>query len=62
MLIKEKLPQGHPYPQITHAPIDYTEFLNFFRGGHTKDGKILATGHRGESGDRRFNPYFDWLW
>jgi hypothetical protein len=33
MLIKEKLPQGHIYPQITQAPINYFDFLNFFRGG-----------------------------
>jgi len=30
MLIKEKLPDI--YPQITHAPTDYVDFLNFFRG------------------------------
>jgi pyrimidine deaminase RibD-like protein len=41
MLIKEKLPGI--YPQITDAPIDYTEFLNFFRGGHTIDDNLTAT-------------------
>src|SRR4051812_29618163 len=44
MLIKEKLPQGHLYPQITHAPIaTYADFLNFFRGGHTIDDNLGAT-------------------
>jgi serine/threonine protein kinase len=43
MLIKEKLPQGHIYPQITHAPINYFDFLNFFRGGQTIDDNLSAT-------------------
>jgi hypothetical protein len=43
MLIKEKLPQGHIYPQITQAPINYFDFLNFFRGGHTIDDNLGAT-------------------
>lgn len=44
MLIKEKLPQGHIYPQITDAPIStYADFLNFFRGGHTIDNNLDAT-------------------
>ncbi len=43
MLIHEKLPQGHIYPQITQAPIStYTDFLNFFRGGHTIDDNVDA--------------------
>jgi hypothetical protein len=44
MLILQKLPQGHPYPQITQAPIsNYADFLNFFRGGHTVDDNLGAT-------------------
>ena len=44
MLIREKLPQGHIYPQITHAPINnYADFSNFFRGGHTIDDNLGAT-------------------
>ncbi len=43
MLIKEKLPQGHIYPQITQAPINYFDFLNLFRGGHTIDDNLGAT-------------------
>ena len=44
MLILKKLPQGHPYPQITQAPINnYADFLNFFRGGHTIDDNLGAT-------------------
>jgi serine/threonine protein kinase len=43
MLITEKLPQGHIYPQITQAPINYFDFLNFFRGGHTIDDNLGAT-------------------
>jgi pyrimidine deaminase RibD-like protein len=44
MLIKEKLQQGHVYPQITQAPIDtYADFLNFFRGGHTIDDNVEAS-------------------
>jgi pyrimidine deaminase RibD-like protein len=43
MLIHEKLPQGHIYPQITQAPINnYADFLNFFRGGHTIDDNLGA--------------------
>jgi len=42
MLIKEKLPQGHIYPQITQAPINYFDFLNFFRGGQTIDDNLAA--------------------
>lgn len=43
MLIREKLPQGHIYPQITHAPNTYADFLNYFRGGHTIDDNLGAT-------------------
>ena len=43
MLIKDKLPSGHIYPQITQVPISYAEFLNFFRGGHTIDDNLTAT-------------------
>src|ERR1700691_5829533 len=43
MIIKEKLPPGHIYPQITHVPISYAEFLNHFRGGHTIDDNLGAT-------------------
>lgn len=43
MLIREKLPQGHIYPQITQVPISYAEFLNHFRGGHTIDDNLGAT-------------------
>ena len=43
MLIHEKLPQGSLYPQLTQAPTNYTEFLNFFRGGQTLDDNTLLT-------------------
>jgi pyrimidine deaminase RibD-like protein len=43
MLIHEKLPQGSLYPQLTQAPANYTEFLNFFRGGQTLDDNTLLT-------------------
>jgi pyrimidine deaminase RibD-like protein len=43
MLIREKLPPGHIYPQITDVPVSYAEFLNFFRGGHTVDDNFGAT-------------------
>lgn len=42
MLIREKRPQGSLYPQITQAPINYFDFLNFFRGGHTIDNNLTA--------------------
>lgn len=43
MLILKKLPQGSIYPQITQAPItNYSNFLNFFRGGHTIDDNLGA--------------------
>jgi pyrimidine deaminase RibD-like protein len=38
LLIREKLPPGHIYPQLSQAPITtYADFLNFFRGGQTLD-------------------------
>ncbi|MGH9498833.1 MAG: deaminase [Terriglobales bacterium] len=44
MILKEKLPQGSIYPQITQVPIStYTDFLNFFRAGHTIDDNLEAT-------------------
>jgi pyrimidine deaminase RibD-like protein len=42
MLIHEKLPQGHIYPQITQTPATYGEFLDAFRGGHTIDDNLTA--------------------
>jgi pyrimidine deaminase RibD-like protein len=42
MLIREKLPQGHNYPQITQTPDTYEDFLNVFRGGHTIDDNLGA--------------------
>jgi hypothetical protein len=43
VLIRKKMPQGYVYPQITQAPINYFDFLNFFRGGHTIDDNLRAT-------------------
>jgi pyrimidine deaminase RibD-like protein len=43
MLIKEKLPQGHIYPQITQFPTSYLDFLAAFRGGQTIDDNLTAT-------------------
>lgn len=43
MLIREKRPQGSLFPQITQAPTNYFEFLNFFRGGHTIDDNLTAS-------------------
>ena len=42
MLIREKRPQGSLYPQITQAPTNYFDFLNYFRGGHTIDNNLTA--------------------
>jgi pyrimidine deaminase RibD-like protein len=42
MLIREKLPQGHIYPQITQTPVTYGEFIDAFRGGHTIDDNLTA--------------------
>jgi pyrimidine deaminase RibD-like protein len=43
MLIREKLPQGYIYPQITQIPDNYGDFLATFRGGHTLDDNLNAT-------------------
>jgi len=41
MLIRTPKPQGSSYPQLTQAPVtSYTDFLNFFRGGHTIDNNL----------------------
>jgi hypothetical protein len=40
MLIIHPLPQGHPYPQITQFPTDYTDFLAAFRDGQTIDDNL----------------------
>src|ERR1700742_645412 len=42
MLIDEKPPQGHIYPQITQAPNTSADFLSIFRGGHTIDDNLGA--------------------
>lgn len=43
MLIKQKMPQGSIYPQLTQAPItSYADFLNHFRGGHTIDDNLSS--------------------
>ncbi len=42
MLIREKLPPGYIYPQITQTPTTYGEFLEVFRGGHTIDDNLGA--------------------
>jgi pyrimidine deaminase RibD-like protein len=42
MLIRVKRPQGSLYPQITQAPTNYFDFLNYFRGGHTIDNNLVA--------------------
>jgi len=43
MILKEKLPPGHIYPQLTQAPIrTYNEFLNCFRDGLTVDDNLTA--------------------
>jgi pyrimidine deaminase RibD-like protein len=40
MLIRTPLPHGN-YPQLTLAPVtNYTDFLNYFRGGHTIDDNL----------------------
>lgn len=43
MLIRTPQPPGHRYAQITDAPIDYAEFLKFFRDGHTIDDNLNAS-------------------
>lgn len=42
MLIHQKLPAGHPYPQITQFPSDYADFLAAFRDGQTLDNNLGA--------------------
>jgi hypothetical protein len=42
MLIKEKLPPGHLYPQITQFSTNYVEFLAAFRGDQTIDNNLTA--------------------
>lgn len=43
MLIHEKLPPGHIYPQITQFSTNYVEFLAAFRCGQTIDNNLTAT-------------------
>jgi pyrimidine deaminase RibD-like protein len=42
MLIHQKLPAGHLYPQITQFPTDYPDFLAAFRDGQTIDNNLDA--------------------
>jgi len=42
MLIHQKLPAVHLYPQITQFPADYADFLGGFRDGQTIDNKLDA--------------------
>ena len=43
MLIHEKLPPGHIYPQLTQFPANYPDFLAAFRGGQTVDRNTYLT-------------------
>lgn len=43
MLIVHPLSHGHPYPQITQFPSDYTDFLAAFRDGQTIDDNLDST-------------------
>jgi pyrimidine deaminase RibD-like protein len=43
LLIKTKLPPGHPYPQLTQFPGNYLDFLAAFRGGQTVDRNNYLT-------------------
>ena len=43
MLIHEKLRPGHIYPQLTHLPTNYDDFLATFRGGQTVDNNSYLT-------------------
>src|SRR6266566_6458733 len=46
MLIHERLPQGHLYPQLTQFPANYPDFLAAFRGGQTVyNNTYLTTGN-----------------
>lgn len=43
MLIREKLPPGHIYPQLTQLPANYADFLAAFRDGQTVDNNTYLT-------------------
>jgi pyrimidine deaminase RibD-like protein len=43
MLIREKLPSGRLYPQITQFSTNYVDFLAAFRDGQTIDNNLTAT-------------------
>jgi pyrimidine deaminase RibD-like protein len=43
LLIKTKLPLGHPYPQLTQLPGNYHDFLAAFRDGQTVDQNNYLT-------------------
>jgi pyrimidine deaminase RibD-like protein len=43
MLIREKLPAGSIYPQLTQFPGNYADFLAAFRGGQTVDNNTCLT-------------------
>ena len=43
MLIHEKLPPGHIYPQLTQFPANYADFLAVFDGGQTVDNNTYLT-------------------
>jgi hypothetical protein len=43
MLIREKLPPGHLYPQLTQFPANYPDFLAAFRDGQTVDNNTYLT-------------------
>jgi len=46
LLIREELPPGHIYPQLTQFPTNYADFLAAFRGGQTVDNNThLTTGN-----------------
>jgi pyrimidine deaminase RibD-like protein len=42
MLIQQKLPAGHLYPQITQFPADYADFLAAFHDGQTINNNLDA--------------------
>jgi len=42
MLIHDKLPPGHLYPQITQFSTNYVDFLAAFHGGQTIDNNLTA--------------------
>lgn len=43
MLIHERLPAGRLYPQLTHFPANYADFLAVFRDGQTVDNNTYLT-------------------